>query len=303
MSRIQSSATVSARLLAVLVAMTLPLTACAAKVGDPAAASKAADYLVAQPAPTTTSGVADLVLALAASDDKSYQDEITAQVTSLKSQAAGFVEQGGATAAAKLAIAATAVGESATDFGGVNLVTAMVDGIAADGSVGDFPGPFASGMVMVALQRTQTAIPAAMVSYLARYQQNDGGFGLELAATATMPSDADSTALAILGLNAADTTEARELRTRALDWARANQMSTGAWDGWSPVNATAMMATIFGSNSTEYAKALTYIVSQQLDSGALKTGAAGASTGDVLATSQGIFVLTADSYANISYDR
>lgn len=224
------------------------------QVGTARAASteaiKAADFIVSTfgadaAAPYGELGsAADSLLALVATDDSKYATDITGIVGFLKAGAADYVkaDASGDSGAAKLALVAAATGESATDFGGVDLLAQVNGGIGADRAFGAWPGPFASGVAMVALARNGQPVPESMVSYLLTYQQprsgdEGGGFGCStypFAKDGDCPAaDPDSTAMAVLGLQVAGTEQAIDAATDALAWLAATQQEDGSWQNYS----------------------------------------------------------------------
>ncbi|WP_028707905.1 prenyltransferase/squalene oxidase repeat-containing protein [Propionicicella superfundia] len=261
-----------------------------------AEATKAADWIVANHTQSgwTPGTVADDVLALASTGDTAYNDEIFNRLTYLKAQAASYIASGDAVTAAKLAIVAAATGQDASDFGGQDLIALVQAGIGGDGSIGDWPGPFSSGIAMVALARNGETIPSSMVTYLLTYRSADGGFTW---ATGESTYDTDMTALAILGLQAAQSTD--PALADALAFVATQQQPDGSWSNYSPVNSTGLLGPLMtGAAATNAAD---YVVSQQVANGGLKTGASGANDPDLLATQQGILALTGETFLTITY--
>ena len=275
-------------------------------------AIKAADYIVSTFAGSKRFGdvgsAADSLLALAATGDAKYAADITAITTFLQSSAPAYVkaDAGGVTGAAKLAIVAAAVKVDPASFGGVDLLAAVKAGIGGDGAFGAYPGPFSSGLGMLALARNGQPVPDAMVDYLLRYAEPrsgsaGGGFGC-----ATYPfkaggdcpaADPDSTAMAVLGLQASGSAKATQAATDALAWLQGTQQADGSWQNYSPVNSTGLVGPLFPAGSEQATKAAAYVASKQLPSGALTTGVD--TKANLIATQQGIFALTGTTYATI----
>ncbi|MCW3156907.1 hypothetical protein [Micropruina sonneratiae] len=302
----------SALLLVTLLLTAGPLAGIARAAGPEAL--KAADYIVSTfgadaAAPYGEPGsAADSLLALVATGDPKYDADVAGILDFLKTGAADYVkpDAGGDSGAAKLALVAAATGESATDFGGVDLLAQITAGIGADGAFGAWPGPFASGLAMVALARNGQQVPEPMVTYLLTYQEprdgaEGGGFGCStypFAKDGDCPAaDPDSSALAVLGLQAAGTEAAVDAATDALGWLAATQTEDGSWQNYSPVNSTGMVGSLFVTGTAQATKAAEYVVSQQLDSGALTTGTD--DEANLLATQQGIFALTGTTYLTL----
>lgn len=304
------------RVLATLVVSVLATTSFLAGSARAAGAeaTKAADYIVSTFKPGTAApygevgSAADSLLALAATDDPKYAADIDGIVAFLKKNAKAYVapKASGAAGAAKLALVAAAVDADATDFGGVDLVTTVKAGIGANGAFGAWPGPFASGMAMVALVRNGQSVPEQMVDYLLTYAEpRAGGAGGGFACT-TYPFDAktgcpaadpDSTAMAVLGLQAVGSARAGTAATVALEWLAGAQQADGSWQNYAPVNSTGLVGPLFPAGSEQATRATGYVVAHQLPSGALTTGTD--TKADLLATQQGILALTGKTYATI----
>lgn len=234
--------------------------------------------------------MADQVLALASTDGDEYSGRIGVLVNTLIEQAEEYSQES-PEAAAKLSIVASATGQDPADFGGVDLTTLVAQSVRVDGSYGQYPGPFASGLAMVAMTRAGTDVPASMISYLlsAPFRQADGCFGV----AEDEPSDADSTAMAIVGLRAIESPHTA--LAKAETCLAAMQESDGSFASASPVNSTGLAAPLLPEDASD--KARDYVISQQIDDGALTTG--DADTGDLMASTQGIFALTQQTYLSI----
>ena len=304
------------RTLAILVGAVLVLVGSA---GAPARAAgpettKAADYIVSTFKPGTTApygdvgSAADSMLALLSTADDRYDDEVAGALAYLQKNAKAYVgaKSAGTSGAAKLALAAAAAHVDARSFGGVDLIAEITGGIGTDGAFGAYPGPFSSGVAMVALARNGVEVPGTMVDYLLTYQEprsgtDGGGF-----ACITYPfdpsgdcphADPDSTAIAVLGLQAAGSSQAETAASAALDWLKGMQMVDGSWRNFAPVNSTGVVGPLFPADSDQAIRAKAYVASKQLASGALTTGTT--TKADLLATQQGIFALTGVTYASV----
>lgn len=297
----------------VVLLSTVGLTALPARAAT-AEANKAADFIVSTFKPGTATpygevgSAADSLIALASTGDTSYDDDIAGILAFLQKNAKTYVgaKSAGTAGAAKLAVAAAAAKADARSFGGVDLIAEITGGVGADGAFGAFPGPFSSGMAMVALARNGAAIPATMVDYLLTYQEprngtDGGGFGCT-----TYPfdpsgdcpkADPDSTAMAVLGLQAEGSGKATTAADAALDWLKGMQMADGSWQNYSPVNSTGLAGPLFPADSDQATRATAYVVSKQLASGGLTTGTT--DKADLVATQQGIFALTGVTYATV----
>lgn len=297
------------RLFATLLIGSLGLLAAAspAQAATTGSANKAATWLTTQVSGgsldngfSKMGASADGLIGLASATDPALQPTIDKLMAFVKAGAGDYASSGGAPAAAKLAIVAAAYGLDPTSFGGVNLATAMTKGIESDGSVGPYPSAFSSGLTMAGLDRTKTALPATLTTWLLTQQNADGGFGY----AAGTDSDADNTALAIVGLTTDDSATAKAALAKALAWASKNQNSDGSWAGWVPVSSTCTMAQAQLTAGVDASKALAFATAQQLKSGAiavpLEPGKK-ATEPDQMATAQCLPVLGGVTYANVSW--
>lgn len=268
---------------------------CVPAHAESAEATRAADWIVencSSEADWKASTVADQVLALVSTGSGAYDEAISTRLVYLKAQSSAAVKDSPETAA-KLAVVAQATGQDAADFGGTDLIETVKNSVKDDGAFGAWPGPFASGLGMIALARAGQAIPPAMVTYLLTYVSADGGFHYSPQQSV---GDPDSTALAVLGLQAADSKD--PALNAALLWLETTQRGDGGWDSYSPVNSAGMAGPLLPAAAKD--KAAAFVATQQLPSGGLKTGAADAPTADALATAQGIFALTNQTYRTVA---
>lgn len=262
------------------------------------AAVRAASYLVAQvgDADHLTSDfgnegiTADAVFALAAVADPANTETLARLVGYLEAQAPAY-SAASPEGAAKLALVAVAVGETPQDFGGVDLVAAVREGVKSDGSFGAYPGPFAQSLGILALTRAGEEVPEPMVSWLTAQQDAAGGFGY----AAGQPADADNTGMALLALTAVGTDTAKAAGKAAADWAGANRAADGSWAGFSPVNSTAVMGMALQAAGADVSASIDWLAQQQQADGGLPN--AGAS--DLLATAQGTLLLAGHSYLTL----
>ena len=282
----------TAVVLAVLVAL-VSWAPAAYAVGNAEAVKKAATFVAGQVSAATDAGIAaDSLIALAASGDASFTPQASQLIGVMRSGAAAYVAKG-PEAAAKLVIAASAVGLDPRNFNGINLVDAVKAGIKPDGSFGATPGPYASGLGMVALARAGENVPPAMLAYLVKLANTDGGFGY----AAGQPSDADNTGSALLGLaTQTDSISARDASTRAVAWATAQQQADGSWRGYNPVNSTAVLGSALQTVGQAQPRAVQFLVAQQLSDGSLPDQG----KPNLLATQQAALLLGDTSYLKVS---
>lgn len=236
---------------------------------------------------------ADGLIALASADDPALKPTIDTLLATVRSGAADYVAGGGGPAAGKLAVVAAAYDLDPRSFGGVDLVAALEAGVAEDGSVGPYPSAFGSGLALVGFGRTGADAPAAVTTWLAGQQNDDGGFGY----AAGQPSDADNTALAILGLLADDSPAARPVLDEAVAWAVGARKADGSWDGYVPVNSTCVLGSAVDAAGAGVASTRTFVTSRQLAGGAITDGEGP----NLMATSQCAPLLGDVSYLDVEW--
>lgn len=273
--------------LATVLALTLGL-AVPAHAADPTAAAKATAW-IGQQTIDDPGQIADSLIALAAANDPAQAATVDRLVTALKEKGAAYAA-GSLEAAAKAAVALEAAGEDPRTALGTDLIATVKNGIAADGSFGSYPGPFASGLAAVALTRADEDVPAALGTYLLTFHNSDGGFTYQ----AGQPSDADSTALALQALTALGDDASV---TKTVAWADQNIQADGSYTGFNPVNSTAVMAAALATAGKNVDASVVYLVSQQQTDGSfLNAGAP-----DVLATAQAALGLSGVSYLDATW--
>lgn len=245
--------------------------------------------------------LADAIASLAATG--LHGDVLAEMNTALKSQAASYATNPGA--AGKVAIAALALGEDPTTYGGVDLVQVITDGLTASPDAG---GIFSLPYAVIALVRADVTVPQASIDALLDAQDASGAFGY-LATWENPPVftvDGDSTGVAITALvgleesgqGGQDVTDALDA---AIGWAQTTQAGDGSWAGYSPANATALIGQGLLAAGEDVTDALAYLVDQQSAAG----GAGLPSTHDgtspnLMATVQGLLLLAGDDLLNVT---
>lgn len=168
----------------------------------------------------------------------------------LEAQAAGYAATG-VGAAAKLALAASAVGGDPTSFGGENLLAAI--GKSYDPASGQYgPDVFSHALALLAIRAAGAAPPALALDRLAGLQLDDGGWSFD--GTAATGSDTNTTSLAIQAL--AGQPQLGAVRPKAIAYLRSQQNP----DGGFPYSQTSPYGHDSDANSTAYViQALTVI--------------------------------------------
>lgn len=243
------------------------------------------------PSPANT---IDGALALVAAGTQG--ERVDQAVEWVRTQASDYVTD--PTSAARAAILADAVGQDATDFGGVNLVTAM------QGDLGEAAAnPYGLGLLVIGLERTKTEVPATVVDALLATQEDDGAFGFP-----DFGVDIDSTAvaaqaLALLGGNP----QADEAAKQAVDWLVANQCTevsamcptVGAyWGSYSPANTAGLAIPALRLAGVDTTEQLAWLVTQQEADGGFPP-AIGAGYSDAYATAQALLGLAGADLAGV----
>jgi len=267
-----------------------PTSTAAAAV--PASATKAADYLSAH-LPRTKDGFEksfQTTLGLAATGSCTYSVALTTLRSNLESLTPAYVKSGGATAAAKAAIAVASIGSDPSAFAGKDLVAAITKDLPASGKVVGSNG-FSQALAVIALERADADLPASMVTNLLGYQGADGGF----AWSTTADADPDTTAVAILALQAVGGHSAEV--TDATDWAADSQGADGSWAATfqgtelSPVDSTGLLGSALAATGADVTTATSWLTGQQLDSGAFANVRDG-DTADLMSTTDAVYLLT-----------
>lgn len=283
--------TVRRLFLVVAGAALLPAVAFAASLPQPQAVTSAASNLASLEQPGGGFGGgsiganADAIVAiraagydpakLVASDGSTPVDYVKANATAATKD----------TDAAKLVLAAAAVGLDPTSISGTNVTAAISAGF--DASTGRYAADdFSQAIAMLGLACTNNAVPAPAVHALESAQvQADGGWGYQ------GTSDPDTTAIAVQALLASGTPATDPAVTAAIGYFKANQLDDGGW-GYPPasnVNSTAyvMQALIAaGEDPATYVKGgvnpVSYLVSQQQADGSFPGVSAEVATEQVL---------------------
>lgn len=290
------------RLLLILAgAALLPAVAFAASLPQSQAVTSAASNLASLEQPgggfgkTSIGSNADAIVAiraagydpakLVASDGSTPADYVTANASVAMKD----------TNAAKLVLAAVAVGLDPSAVAGTNLTAAIADGL--DATTGRYAADdFSQSIAMLGLACTDNPVPASAVAALESTQvQADGGWGYQDA------SDPDTTAIAVQALIASGTPATDPAVQAAIGYFKANQMDDGGW-GYPPtsnVNSTAYVVQALiaaGEDPASYVKdgadPVSYLVSRQQADGSFPGASA------ELATEQVLPALAGRTYCN-----
>lgn len=273
----------------------------AAQCTDAAAATSAADYVATQwtadPSQFSRGGLADAIIGLAAVG--THGAELEAMVAKLKTEAPDYAVNGGA--AGKVAIAAMAAGEDPTNFGGVNLVKAIQDALADDPLAG---GTFNTPWAVVALARHGDAIPQATVdAILAAQDKTTGAFGYSFGGSFNV--DPDSTGLLWVALEMLNKSQPSPAITDAITkvkaWADGAVTAEGYWDNYSPVNTTAMVMQGYTAHGATSAKAMSWLVGQQMPDGGMPNTLEDPES-NLMATTQALPALDGLTIATVTFE-
>ncbi|MGA4508942.1 prenyltransferase/squalene oxidase repeat-containing protein [Propionibacteriaceae bacterium G1746] len=267
-------------------------------------ATAAADWLAAQwkadPSAFSTGTLADSIISLAPTG--LHADVLAEMDAALRADAKTYATNPGA--AGKVAIAAIAVqalGADPTNYGGVDLIKIIQDGLVSKPDAG---GMFNLPYAVIALVRAGETVPQASIDAFVTAQDASGAFGyLETwNSPVTFAIDVDSTGVAIaalVGLEASGQGGAAVSTAldKAITWAASAQQADGSWPGYSPANATAMVGQGLLAAGLDMSDAIAYLVAQQA-----KTGGAGLPNSpdgtepDLMATSQALLLLAGENY-------
>jgi len=222
---------------------------------------------------------ADAVLAIVAGGEDPAQWIVGGATPLTYLEGAAKSEPPSAGLAAKLALAAVAVGMDPAAFGGVDL-TALLEG-SFDPATGLFgSGPYDSGLAILALHAAGRTIPAEAIEGLLAYRLDDGSFAFNGDRTPGA-GDSNTTALAVQALIASGRADAV---APSIAYFRSTRNSDGGWTYQKPsafgeetdANSTALVMQALraageaGADWGEPGQALSPL---QLDSGAFSFNA------------------------------
>jgi hypothetical protein len=209
----------------------------------------------------------------------------------------------GAGAAAKVILALNAVGIDPRSFGGVNLVSAVLDDF--DAGLGLFGmGPFDSGLALAALVAIGETFPEGAVDGLLASRLEDGSFSFNVDES-LVTGDSNTTAIVVQSLIAAG---AEDAIGPSLDYFRATQNEDGGWTYQKPsefgeetdANSTALVIQVLdaaGENLEDWGDPIATLESLQLESGAFGFSATFPDA-NILATIQAIPTLAGGTYVD-----
>ncbi len=275
---------------------------------DNASQSKAAaDYLVSQLVDgnhlnSTFSGTADTGLTadglIGIADSQSNAAAAKAINEWLKTQAASETSSG---TMAKIAIAASAMGDDPKNYGGVDLIRKLMDQTVSNG--GDFGDPFAQALVILAISRTGEAVPDEIVQKLLTMQYADGKDkgGFYFTSDKDELVDIDTTGVAAQALmQVGDHQGTTEAKDNALAYIK--QTKTGDyWPTYSPANTAGTAGVAQREAGVDVSGTEAWLIAQQQLAGGGLPAELGGTEPDVLATAGGILMLTGSSYHTASF--
>lgn len=201
---------------------------------------------------------------------------------------------------AKLVIAAAAMGDDPTAYGGVDLVAKLTAAVTATGS--DLSNPYTDSLLIIALSRAGATVPTSLVDALVTRQNAEGEFYFGTVGASDYFADPDSTGLALSALSLVSSPAAKAAVTRGVAWAQKNEKSAGYWDSYSPVNTTGLVGSALKSHGVDVSKAVAWMIGQQAKAGGKGLPAAlDDPTPDAYATAQGLLLLGGVSLATVKF--
>jgi hypothetical protein len=258
------------------------------------ATNDAANYVATHlPSRKSAGANADAALALATTGQCTYAGTLRTLVNRIEDRASTYIK-GNRAGAAKLTITVDALGLNPRKFAKRNLVKAITRGLPADGTVSSYAFPQA--LAIVALDRAEATVPAAMVTKLLSQQNPNGSFGTNTAVSDPV-GDPDSTAVAIQALTAVGGHQTAV--DAALAWAHDAQTDAGYWAASSPANSTGLLGSVTGLASGDVAGARAWLVDQQLADGGF-ANTLGGTTSDRFATTDALWTLSGTNLTTVS---
>jgi hypothetical protein len=207
-------------------------------------------------------------------------------------------------ATAKLAFVVAATGGDPAKAGGVDLLSQLLSLQTADGrfadrsSYGDYANVFGHAFALLALTQSGRTPPTAVVNGLESAACPDGSFPETYpTAGAACTGSVDATGLVLQALAAVGRGSAPAAQA-AGRWLTGQQKSDGSFPGQAPVNSTGYAAAGLAAVGAATGAATDYLVGQQDADGGLRTGAAGATGGDVFATAQALPALAGKTFSS-----
>ena len=192
-------------------------------------------------------GTVDAVLAYASAGYSPTTVYASGTTTSpldyLATQAVTYTSSGPA-AAGKLLAAVAASGEDVTNFGGIDLVTAVTDTYSPTVQAFGVPtNTWHQALALLGLAQAGETIPAGITSTLAGLQQSDGGWKFDLTPAVWNTTTPDNAGLAMQALLAAGLQPTNPTIVSGTAYLEAQQTADGGWAGWTgdlSANSTAV---------------------------------------------------------------
>lgn len=260
-------------------------------------ATAAADWIAAQWTANqslSNGSLADAITSMVATG--LHGDVVDQMNAKLKTQAPAYAT--GAGSAGKVAIAAQALGEDPTNYGGVDLIQKIQDSLATSPNGG---GMFNLPYAVIALVRAGETVPQASIDAFVNAQDASGAFGYQAGGFVV---DVDSTGVAITALVGLEQSgqggqDVSDALDAVLVWAAGSQSANGSWPGFSPANATAMVGQGLIAAGEDVSDAVAYLVDQQTKAGGAGLPSAHNGTSpNMIATIQGLLLLAGDDLLN-----
>lgn len=276
-----------------------PLTAQAAPTAT-ADATKAANYIVKNLPKDSVGSAITAALGLATSGDCTYAPALRTLVGQLEKGAKGYLypsKKLNPARAANLAITVKALGLNPRKFAGYDLVSLVTKSLPKDGRIGSADSAFSQSLALIALDRADATTPVTVLTKLLSLQDSSGAFGYDMGG---FTSDPDTTALAILGLDAVGNL-APQLNL-AVDWALSAQLEDGSWpNDYSPVDSAGLLGSALNKvgKTSSSADAKAWLGTKQLADGGFASTRDG-STSNLMATADALWLINGKTLSDVS---
>jgi len=265
-------------------------------------ATKAANYIVRNLPKDGGGSAIAAALGLATADDCTYAPALRTLVGQLEKGAKGYLypsKKLNQARAANLAITVKALGLNPRKFAGYNLVSLITKSLPKDGRIGSADSAFSQSLALIALDRAEATTPVTVLTKLLSMQDSSGAFGYDMGG---FNADPDTTALAILGLDAVGNLAPQQ--DLAVDWALDAQLEDGSWpNDYSPVDSVGLLGSALNKagKTSSAADAKAWLGTQQLADGGFASTRDG-STSNLMATADALWLINGKTLSDVSRD-